>query len=192
MNLLRLMFFSILPAVAIEPCQLLVATRALGDPNFSKTVILVAEVRPPGVLGLVLNRSMRNVPLSRVFAEAKKISDPVYFGGPVDRGRMVALSRDSKAKAFCGNIQLLAEDKQLNKVLDSYPGASQLRIYAGYAGWGKGQLENEIRLGGWSVAPFQAVAVFDAKPGTLWERLIANTETMLARLVLFRSPSSPL
>ena len=170
-----------LPLAAIEPCQLLIATRALGDPNFSRTVVLVAEVKRTGVLGLVLNRPMRDVPVSRVFAGAKKVNDPIHYGGPVERGGMVALLRDATAKTICGDIALVTEDKKLNKALDLYPGASGLRIYAGYAGWGKGQLEREIELGGWLLTPFQAAAVYDSKPTTLWERMIAATETMLAR-----------
>ena len=56
-------------------------------------MVLVVEVRKTGVLGLVLNRPLPNVPISRVFAGAKKVSDPVYYGGPVERGGMVGLSR---------------------------------------------------------------------------------------------------
>ncbi len=171
-----------LPLAAVEPCQLLVATRALRDPNFSKTVVLLAEVKRTGVLGLVLNRPMRNVPISRVFAGAKQINDPVYYGGPVERGGMVALLRGPAAKTVCGDIALVAEDKQLNKAIELHPGASSLRVYAGYAGWGKGQLEKEIELGGWLVAPFQPSAVYDSKPVTLWDRMIAATETRLARV----------
>lgn len=172
-----------LPLAAIEPCQLLIATRALGDPNFSKTIVLVVEVKRTGVLGLVLNRPMRNVPVSRVFAGAKSVSDPVYYGGPVERGGMVALVRDSATKTVCGGIALVTEEKQVAKKLDLYPGSSSLRIYAGYAGWGKGQLEKEIELGGWLLTPFHTTAVYDSQPNTLWDRLIAATETMLARLM---------
>ena len=183
-KLLTFYLLAALPLAAIEPCQLLIATRALGDPNFSKTVVLVAEVKRTGVLGLVLNRPMRNVPVSRVFAGAKSVSDPVYYGGPVERGGMVALSRGSKGKAVCGDIALVTDDQQLTKALDLYPGASGLRIYAGYAGWGKGQLEKEIELGGWLLTPFQDSAVYDSKPNTLWDRMMARTENMLARLGL--------
>ena len=183
MDITRLIFYSLvaLPLAAIEPCQLLIAARALGDPNFSKTVVLVVEVRKTGVLGLVLNRPLPNVPISRVFAGAKKVSDPVYYGGPVERGGMVGLSRDSNAKTVCGDIALVTEQKQLSKALDLYSGSSGLRIYSGYAGWGKGQLEKEIEIGGWLLKPFQSSAVYDSKPTTLWDRFLASMETMLAR-----------
>ena len=90
-------------------------------------------------------------------------------------------SADSNAKTVCGDIALVTEQKQLSKALDLYSGSSGLRIYSGYAGWGKGQLEKEIELGGWLLKPFQSSAVYDSKPTTLWDRFLASMETMLAR-----------
>ena len=176
---------------AVEPCQMLVASQALGDPSFSKTVVLLVDVNRTGSMGLVINRQLRNTPVSRVFATARgaqPISDPIHYGGPVERGGMLALLRDAKVKAACGGIALVNDAKQLDRILDRYPGPAALRIYAGYTGWAKGQLEHEIELGGWRVLPFDEQLVYDAKPAALWERLIASTETQLASADTLNEP----
>jgi putative transcriptional regulator len=77
--------------------KLLVASRALADPNFAETVVLLVRCDAEGVVGLILNRRT-NIPLSRVleqFESAKDRSDPAYLGGPVETPAVFALLRST-------------------------------------------------------------------------------------------------
>jgi len=63
-------------------------------------------------------------------------------------------------------------------------GSSELRVYLGYCGWNRGQLETEVKQGGWYIFDGSAGLVFDSNPSTLWSRMITRTELDIARLQL--------
>jgi putative AlgH/UPF0301 family transcriptional regulator len=172
----------------LAPGKFLVASRDLGDPNFAETVILLVSYdEQKGAMGLVVNHRT-DVPLSRVFQDlkaAKGRADLAYVGGPVELSSVLALLKSSsppdEAKRVFGDVYLLASKALLEKTLASEVGPDAFHVYVGYAGWGPGQLEHEIDLGGWHILQADAANVFHADPDSVWKRMIQRTETQIAR-----------
>ena len=168
----------------LAPGVLLVASKKLDDPNFRKTVIVIADHTDEGTLGLILNRRTE-LPLSKVLEkwnEAALVKDPIYIGGPVLRTGMFALLRSKTppagAKRVSGDIHLVTDRPGLAAHLGEGP--TRVRLYAGYAGWGPEQLESEMAEGGWHVLPANPKLLFDDDPGSLWQRLSHVAEMQVA------------
>ncbi len=130
-----------------------------------------------------------DVPLSRVFENiktAKDRTDAVYLGGPVEPGSVLALLKSAgkveDANRVLTGIYLIAGKAVLEKAAEEAPPGS-FHAYLGYAGWGPGQLEHEVELGGWRVLPADAATVFDPDPDSVWEKLIRRTELRIAHSV---------
>jgi putative transcriptional regulator len=172
----------------LAPGTFLVASRDLGDPNFARAVVLLLHYDDEnGAVGLIINRRT-DVPLSRVFAELKEAKgrpDPIYVGGPVETGSVLALLKSSNkpkgAEPVFGDVYLIASQTLLAKTLADGVEASQFHAYLGYAGWAREQLEHEVELGAWHVLPADAGNVFHGDPDSVWERLIRRTELRIAR-----------
>jgi putative AlgH/UPF0301 family transcriptional regulator len=170
----------------LAPGKLLVASRDLGDPNFTQTVVLLVHYDAEGALGLVLNRRSR-VPLSRVLEElkaAKDRSDPVYLGGPVEPAAVFALLQ-SKAKVegaehVFGGVYMISSKPLFEKTISAQPDPGVFHAYLGYAGWTSEQLRMEVELGAWFIFPGDAGSVFNADPDSLWSQMIRKTELKLA------------
>jgi putative transcriptional regulator len=168
--------------------RFLVASRSLGDPNFAETVILLVRYNEDdGSVGLIINRQT-DIPLSRVFRDikgAKVRKDPVFMGGPVEPGGVLALlkssSKPEEATKIFADVYLVSSRALLEKSLTAGVEASAFRVYLGYAGWGAGQLEHEMELGAWHVLPAEAATVFDPDPDAVWARMIRKTELRIAR-----------
>lgn len=170
--------------------KLLVAVRGLPGPVFAKSVILLVHYDKRGALGLMVNHPTR-VPISRALSELKDAaghSDPVFVGGPVEINTAFALMRGSAkpdwADAVLGHTYLISTKAGLVKELDRTSNSSDFRIYLGYCGWAPHQLETEVSEGRWYIFDGSGALAFDAKPGTLWTRLIAKTNWRLALLTL--------
>ncbi|HEV2688362.1 MAG TPA: YqgE/AlgH family protein [Bryobacteraceae bacterium] len=167
--------------------QFLVASRELGDPNFAETVVLLVRYdEQEGAMGLIVNRRS-DLPLSRVFEnmkEAKDNSDPIYVGGPVESGGVLALlksaSKPEDAQKVFADVYLISSKALLAKALAAKTEAVAFHAFLGYAGWGPGQLEHEISLGAWHIMPAAAGEVFHSDPDSVWPRLIKRTETRIA------------
>jgi putative AlgH/UPF0301 family transcriptional regulator len=178
------------PGSQLAAGRFLVASRDLPDPNFAETVVLLIQYDDKGAAGLVINRPSE-VPLSRVFEdlpEAKGRRDKVYLGGPVGRTGILALLRSKNkpedARQVFADVYLISSKAQLGKAFSSGVQPDVFRVYVGYAGWGLGQLERELKLGAWHVFPGEAAAVFDADAGSVWPRLIERTERRIAGVLL--------
>lgn len=172
----------------LAPGQFLVASRDLGDPNFAHSVVLLLHYDDEnGALGVIVNRRS-DVPLSRVFEDlqgSKGRTDPIYVGGPVEAGSVLALlkseSKLKDAEHVFGNVYLISSKALLEKTLAAGVEASQFHVYLGYAGWAREQLEHEVDLGAWHVLPADATSVFHSDPESVWPRLIKQTELRIAR-----------
>ena len=141
----------------LRPGSLLVATPALLDPNFADSVVLVLEHNDEGALGVVLNRpSVVTVgAVLEVWAGLVGEPDVLFQGGPVglDGALALALLADPADEPVgwrrCfGDLGMVDLDSPV-ELVDG--GIAALRVYAGYAGWGTGQLEAEIAEGSWYV-----------------------------------------
>jgi putative transcriptional regulator len=174
-------------ANSLGPGKLLVASRNLGDPNFAKTVILLARYDDHGVLGLILNRRT-DVPLSRVLETlkaAKDRSDPVYVGGPLEMpavfGLMQSPGKLEGAEHVFDGVYLIAEKSLFEQTISARPDHGVFHVYLGYAGWTPDQLRLEVKLGAWFVFPAETSTVFNANPDSLWLEMIRKTEQQLVR-----------
>lgn len=162
------------------------ASRALADPNFAETVVLLVRCDAKGVVGLILNRRA-NIPLSRVleqFESAKDRSDPVYLGGPVETPAVFALLRstaklDGAEQVFSG-VYLISTKTVFEKAISGRPDPGIFHVYLGYAGWSNDQLRKEVELGSWFIFQGDAGTVFDSDPDSLWRQMIQKTELKLA------------
>jgi len=146
--------------------QLLVATPLLRDPNFVEAVVLLLDADSGGALGVVLNRPS-GVPVVSVlepWSEVASEPEVLFRGGPVspEGALAVGLLRDADDvpvgfRAVEGRLGLVDLDTPV-ELLDG--SLSDLRVFAGYAGWGAGQLEDEVEEGSWYVVPGEPVDVF--------------------------------
>ncbi|MCW2813732.1 MAG: hypothetical protein JWN84_1187 [Nocardioides sp.] len=165
--------------------MLLVATPALLDPNFADTVILLLDISADGALGVVLNRPTA-LPVAEVLEPwSDVVAEPgvLFQGGPVetDGALAVGLRRGDDEvlglREVVDRLALLDLDTPVELVSDELDG---LRIFAGYAGWGAGQLDQEIEEGSWYVVPGLARDVFRADTTTLWRDVMRRQPGDLA------------
>src|ERR1700730_16400368 len=172
----------------LAPGMFLVASRDLGDPNFARAVVLLVHYDDEnGAMGLIVNRQT-DVQLSRIFEdlkEAKGRADPIYVGGPVETGSVLALLKSASklkdSERVFGDVYLISSKALLEKTLAAGVEASQFHASLGYAGWGREQWEHEVELGAWHVLPADAGNVFHSDPDSVWQRLIRRTAVRIAR-----------
>jgi putative transcriptional regulator len=166
--------------------QLLVADPDLDDNPFAETVILLMSYNREGAMGLVINRPT-NVPLAKALdtlKEAQGSDDPVFVGGPVEESAVLALYRSRlgapNSKKFFEDLNVVSDKDFLRKMLTAHTKPDLFRVYFGYAGWGPGQLEAEVKLGAWHVFKGNTNTVFDPDPETLWRRMVRSATEQLA------------
>ena len=151
----------------IEPLKgrLLVASPTLIDPNFDRTVVLVLEHGDEGAVGLVLNRPTETV-IDEPLPEWRPLAaDPpvVFSGGPVSQTAAIALALESDG--VIGTVDLTLDPVEIGDV-------EAVRVFAGYAGWGPGQLEDEIDEGAWVVVDAEPGDAMAADPEDMWSRVL--------------------
>ncbi len=172
--------------------QLLIASATLVDPNFHRTVVLVAEHGEDGAMGVVLNRPSP-VEVAEAVPKLAGLVDPgelVYVGGPVQPGAVVALAEYSDpeqavATAF-GHVGFLPGDADEGDLAE---GVGRVRVFAGYSGWSPGQLEAELDEDAWIVEPAEASDVFTRDPDRLWSAVLDRKGGQFA--LLARMPVDP-
>jgi putative transcriptional regulator len=165
----------------------LVASPELTDPNFSRTVVLVLRHENNGTIGIVINRVTSLSP-AQTFPELVPgigtYSGTLYRGGPVAPTRLLLLVRGLAAATVQGpeivdKVFLSGDPESLPDITRLADGPSELRMYAGHAEWTAGQLESEIKRGGWRVVPATADLVFSEAPGKLWEQLLTHADEVV-------------
>jgi putative transcriptional regulator len=157
---------------------LLVSMPQMNDPNFSKTVVLLAEYGAHGAFGLVLNRRMDEPAASIVTADEPLEIHPslhLYTGGPVEPTRAWILTAreelDPEALEVMPGVYLSASASLVRQTLESAPD-QRVRMVVGYAGWGAGQLDVELAQGGWLLAPVEPDLIFETSSEKMWEAAI--------------------
>jgi putative transcriptional regulator len=169
----------------LKPGVFLYASPGMRDSNFSETVVLLVEHGPKGAMGLVINR-----PTEWTADEALKDARAlrklvVHWGGPVQPDAVFGLIRAPRPPK--GGVRVLegvfltAKRKDLDAAVRKDATAEGVRVYAGYSGWGAGQLEREILQNGWFVAPGDAESVFSARPEGVWQKVRRLQERLEAR-----------
>ena len=168
--------------------QLLLAAPNLADPNFARTVVLIGVHSSDGAMGLVLNRPSELTVADAVpeLDGAIASGEPLYLGGPVQRGAIVCLAEfldpTPAGLLVLGRIGFPARDADLGSLTEA---TVRTRAFAGFAGWGEGQLEAEMESGDWIPQAALAEDVFTEEPAELWSRALARkggTFALLARM----------
>ena len=154
--------------------HLLVAGPRLLDPNFRRTVVLVGEHSPEGALGVVLNRSSETT-VAEALPELTAIVDgeeTVHVGGPVQPSAVVVLADFAEAERAGAIVLDTVGFLPAEVDPDELGELKRVRVFAGYAGWGPGQLDDELAEGSWIVEPARADDVFTGEPGSLWSEVL--------------------
>jgi putative transcriptional regulator len=155
--------------------RLLVATPALFDPNFRRTVVLVGEHGDEGAMGLVLNRPSdvtvgEAVPPLAGVAGAESL---VHVGGPVQPEAVLVLAEfddpEAAATIVVGDVGFASSEGELDDVAGV---TRRARVFAGYSGWGPGQLETELEEESWLVEPAEGVNLFPGPEDDLFGAIL--------------------
>ena len=171
--------------------QLLIAGPGLLDANFFRTVVLVIAHSDEGALGLVLNRPSET-PVGEAVSELDDLLEAdgsVYVGGPVQPSALIVLAEFDEAEqaaliAF-EDIGVLAS----GAAEDGPPAVRRGRAFAGHAGWGPGQLDDELERGDWIVEPALREDAFTSTPDELWEAVLIRKGGSYA--LVARMPPDP-
>ncbi len=172
--------------------QLLVASPSLIDPNFRRSVVLIGEHGDEGAMGVVLNRPSP-VTVDQAVPPLAELVEPVelvHVGGPVQQQAIVVLGEfDDPGQAaviVVGSVGFLPGEIEDAAALG---GLGRVRVFAGYAGWGPGQLEQELAEEAWIVVPAEAEDVFAADADGLWSTVLRRRGGPYA--VLAQMPPDP-
>ena len=153
--------------------QLLLSAPNLFDPNFRRTVLLIAEHNEDGAMGVVLNRPAE-VTVGEAVPDLLWLGgvgeESVYAGGPVATDSVIVLAEfedpDMAAALVVGDVGFVPAVTDDVEQLAS--GVRRSRVFAGHAGWGPGQLDAEMDESSWIVAPAEPGDVFAEDPDELW------------------------
>jgi putative transcriptional regulator len=171
--------------------RLLIASPTLVDPNFARSVVLVTEHADEGAMGVVLNRPSET-DVAEVAPELSDIADgePVFVGGPVQPQALVVLAEFSDpglaAWIVAADVGFVAADTDQDALEQAI---RRGRVYAGYSGWGAGQLEAELAEDAWIVEPPLPAELFPDDPQALWNDVLARKGGQFA--LLARMPDDP-
>jgi putative transcriptional regulator len=153
--------------------SLLVSSPALVDPNFRKTVVLIAHHDDEGAMGLVLSRPSGVAAVDAVpeLDGLPGAGDPVFVGGPVQPEAFMVLAEfddvGEAAAPIFGAVGFMPAEIQPDAL-----SIRRLRLFAGYAGWGAGQLEAELAEPSWIVVRAEADDAFADDPDELWRIVV--------------------
>ena len=152
--------------------QLLLAHPALREPGFKRTVILLSAHNADGAMGVVLNRPLDKQlgELNSEFAFGPLAGVPIYAGGPVEPEQLIIVSWQWLETDHAFQLHFGIEPAQAAELVGS-PGVT-LRAFLGYAGWGKGQLENEMKHDTWLVTPVEGEILGKNDGVALWRQIL--------------------
>lgn len=176
------------PGLDPAPGRLLIASPTLADPNFARTVVLLIDAGHDGALGVVLNRPT-TLEVREVLAGWEPVvanPEVMFSGGPVETDSALAVAEVPDAdrgpigwRQFAGSTGLVDLDAPVEIMASA---VSSLRIFAGYAGWSAGQLEDEIAEGAWYVVPAEPGDAFRGQVGGLWADVLRRQGGSLAMM----------
>lgn len=155
---------------------LLIASPHLLDSNFDRTVVLMIQHNEDGIMGLVLNRPT-DAAIAKVWSQVSQTKcqseQRLHIGGPVP-GPLLAIHthRELSENEILPGLYLSIGTDELEPLIQLDDDA--IRYYAGYAGWGTGQLESELNEGAWITAPAEPTHIFYDAGDDLWETVTAQ------------------
>jgi len=156
--------------------QLILDKGKLRGSFFHRTVILVCQHDSEGAFGLVLNRSTNNKVGDAVVANLPDTikEEILYLGGPVQPQALSFLHNDVYIPdaSVMPNLNLGHSLDGLMEIGESFSATQRVKIFAGYAGWSPGQLEDEMKRDTWLTHPASIDLVFSTKPEQLWQGIL--------------------
>ena len=169
----------------LRPGMLLVASPALVDPNFFRAVVLLFEYDEDGAVGVILDRPLELEVKDHVPAWSDYLAPPhrVFEGGPVQRETAIGVVHRPNVAAIetwrpvlggVGLVDVSLEPADVGEVHEA-------RIFAGYSGWGAGQLDMELAVGSWFPVEGTKDDVFDPVPKSLWRRVLRRQHPHITR-----------
>jgi putative transcriptional regulator len=172
--------------------QLLLAAPSLRDPNFARTVVLIGVHSEDGAMGVVLNRPS-TVTVGQAVPQLEQAVDElelVYVGGPVQSSSIVFLAEfldpSPAGLLVLGRIGFPAPDAGIEQLAEA---TARRRVFAGHAGWGRGQLDAEVADGDWIAHAAQPEDIFTDVPEELWSRVLTGMGGRYA--LIARMPLDP-
>jgi putative transcriptional regulator len=173
--------------------QLLVAAPSLLDPNFHRTVVLIAEHGDEGAMGIVLNRESE-LEVAEAAPSLGDLVEPgarVHEGGPVQPTSVVVVAEfgdegEQAATIVLEGIGFVGADADFDTLADD---VERVRVFAGLAGWGPGQLESELEREDWITETATADDVFTPDPDGLWSAVLERKGGQYA--LVARMPEDP-
>lgn len=143
---------------------------------FRRTVVLICEHNSEGAFGLVLNRSSGNKAGEMIVADLPDVvkESPLYLGGPVQPTALSFLHSDNFVPEanVLPNLSLGHSLDSLLEIGESFSTTKKLRLFAGYAGWSGGQLEDEMKRKAWTTFPASLELVFETPADKLWSEVL--------------------
>lgn len=156
--------------------QLLLDNGRLGGSFFHRTVVLICEHNTDGAFGLVLNRptgqTVGDALTSNLPAQFK--ANDLFLGGPVQPQALSYLHSDDYLPNanVLPNLHLDHSLEDLVDLADSFSATQRVKVFAGYAGWSPGQLDDEMKRDTWLTHPASLDLVFHTPPGELWPLIL--------------------
>lgn len=156
--------------------QLLLDSGQLRGSCFQRTVVLVCQHDAEGAFGLVLNRSTGSKVGEMIVADLPDLLKalPLYLGGPMQPSALSFLHTDAflPEANVLPNLSLSHSLDALVELGESFSSTRKIRLFAGYAGWSPGQLEEELKRKAWLTHPASLELVFDSAPEQLWQAIL--------------------
>ena len=172
--------------------RLLIAMPGIGDPRFERAVILMVSHSEDEAMGIALNRPVEGLTLSALLDKlgvraAMTVDRDVLIGGPVERERGFVLHTDDYTTAggtlpVADGLSMTATREVLEAMGGGEGGPRQSVLALGHAGWGSGQLEQELRDNVWLIADADEALIFDDDYDTKWSRALAKLGVAADRL----------
>ncbi len=159
----------------------LLSTPQMPDPRFAEQVIYICAHNHEGAMGVAINKpnpqlTLEEVLLSNNFPVPPETTAPVYMGGPVEMNAGFVLYQSDYSTeqqiAVSSTVSLSRENKVLEDIAYQR-GPEKFLFIVGYAGWGPGQLEEELVSQGWLTIPAQDSIIFDVPDDMKWRQAAA-------------------
>lgn len=172
----------------------LVASPHLMDGNFMRSVVYILRHDEEGAFGLILNRPTP-VTVGQLLEELLEQNipnpSPIFYGGPVDGPLMVLHDQSSESDSDEDlSVHLATEQDRIIELCEHPQG--NYRVFDGYSGWSSGQLDSELKSGGWLIWDIDAESIF-ADPETIWKTAIRKIglDIVAANIAPTRIPNDP-
>tara|TARA_Y100000590_G_scaffold41326_1_gene44069 strand:- start:887 stop:1540 length:654 start_codon:yes stop_codon:yes gene_type:complete len=169
----------------------LIATNEMKDPRFQKTVIFILEHNKNGALGIVINKKLGNVNLGYLINEIEdssinnkelyNIEIPIYWGGPVDKKKLLILHSndyENETTKKYNNLSTSSDLKTLIKIAEE-KGPKKSLVLLGLSAWNIEQLDGEIEKGGWTLSEMNLDIIFEEENDQKWIKALDNSFTRL-------------